>query len=65
MGLVGPMLTSVIDGTAFSMVTDAVNGVPASVPSLGVTSQVMTSPFAKPDERVVPVPKMELPFFQA
>ena len=52
-----------MDGAAFSMVMDALSGVPESVPSFGVTWQVMTSPLAKPEDSVVPVPKTVLPFF--
>ena len=47
------------------MVMDALNGVPASVPSSGVTSQVTTSPFANPEDKVALVPMMLPPFFQA
>ena len=62
-GSEGPILTPVMDGAAFSMVMDALSGVPESVPSFGVTWQVMTSPLAKPEDSVVPVPKTVLPLF--
>ena len=50
-------VAAVADGAEFSMVTPAVvTGVPLSVPSVGVTSAVMTWPFECADDgRTAPV----------
>ena len=56
-GVVGVTVTEVTSGAVFSAVTESATGVPVSVPSSGVTVQVMASPDAKaPAARVLPVP---------